>query len=86
MKCLFADLGGQENRHIPALQLGGLVQGGHLGTPVSYTHLDVYKRQGQDHDRQHDDGRQQRIGQPRVLLQAQGLAPHGGGQLSLIHI
>ena len=24
--------------------------------------------------------RQQRIGQPRVLLQAQGLAPHGGGQ------
>ena len=34
MKCLFADLGGQENRHIPALQLGGFVQGGHLGTQL----------------------------------------------------
>ena len=31
---LLAGLGGQEDGHVASLQLGGLVQGGHLGVPV----------------------------------------------------
>ena len=66
--------------------------------PVSYTHLDVYKRQliflghgpqrrlghvddgGQDHDGQHDDGREQ----ARAGAEAEGIL-HGGHQHDHTH-